>query len=216
MKFKLLLIPLLLFAVSSSVRAQSITKDEFDRAYRFAVSETNAAFPFVFTVTSEFIENGKTVSTVTDVHEREAQGRERTTRTTVTEGRMTHKYQIKVGFGKNFCSYDGLTWTPDEYECFGPVSFYGRREPESVEHSVIRKRAKGRKAKVLRQYSVYAPLTPNAKKDFREKIFTLDSRKLFIDIIDTEGTLDPLTVKLIRRQSWDTKTRFKPVIAPVR
>ncbi|MCA1591020.1 MAG: hypothetical protein LC734_11695 [Acidobacteria bacterium] len=216
MKFKPALISFVLFTVSSSVQAQSITKDEFDSAYRFAVSETNAAFPFVFTVTTEFIENGKTDSTVIDVHEREAQGRERTTRKTITDGKTTHKYQIKVGFGKNFCSDDGLTWTPNEYECFGPVSFYGRREPESVEYSVTGKRTKGKKAKVLRQYSVFAPLAANAKKDFREKILTLDSRGFFIDIVDKEGTLDPLTVKLIRRQSWDTKTKFKPVIAPVR
>lgn len=206
----------LLFVAGSNAQSQTITKDEYDKAFRFAVSETNAAFPFVFTVTTDFFENGKIVSTVTDVNERESQGRERITRTTVADGKTTFNYQIGVGFGKNFCSEDGVKWTPSEYECSGPVSFYGPRNSENVEYRVTEKVIKGKKVKVYRQYSVFAALIASGKKDFREKISTVDSRGFFIHIVDTEGTLDPLTIKLVRKQSWDTKTKIKPVLSPIK
>ena len=216
MKLKLTFVSLLLFVAGLNGQSQMITKDEYDRTLRFAVSETNAAFPFVFTVTTDFIENGKIVSTVTDVNERESQGRERITRTTVAGGKTTLKYQIKVDFGKNFCSEDGVIWTPSKYECSGPVSFYGPRNAENVEYGVTEKAVKGKKVKIYRQYSVFAPLIAHGKKDFREKILTIDSRGFFIDIVDTEGTLDPLTVKLVRKQSWNTKTKIMPVLAPIK
>jgi len=163
------------------------------------------------------IENGKIVSTVTDVDERESADHERITWTTVKDGKTTHKYQVTVGFGNVYCSDDGVSWKPaSPYECSGPVSFYGPRDPESIEYSVEQKSLDGKEVKVYRKYSVFAPADANGKKDFREEVSTIDSRGFFISVVDTEGTLDPRVVTLIRKQSWDTKTKIKPVVAPIK
>jgi hypothetical protein len=216
---KLLLLFVSVFLLASPLDAQSrrIAKVEYDKAFEFGVSETNAAFPFIFTVTTEFIENGKVVSTVTEVDERESADRERNTRTTVTGGRTTSTYQIRVGFGKVYCSDDGIKWQPPSpYECSGPVSFYGPRQPESVKNSVEPKSVNGKKVKVYREYSTFGSLRPHGKKEFRDEVSIIDSRGYFISVVASEGTLDPKTVTLIRKQSWDANTKIKPVVAPVR
>jgi hypothetical protein len=204
-----------LLASSLGAQSRAISKGDYDKAYRFAVSETNTAFPFIFTVTTELIENDKVLSTVTEVDERESAERERITRTTVADGKTTRKHQISVGFGKVYCSDDGVIWKgPSQYECYGPVSFYGRRDPESIEYSVTEKSVKGVKVKVYSEYSVF-PVSPRyEKRNFREKLLTIDSRGFFISIVSTEGTLDPKTTTLIRKQSWDANTKIKPVVAP--
>jgi hypothetical protein len=217
MKLTFSLIILLLGAVASKAQSHPITAEEYNQASHFAVSETNAAFPFIFTVTTDFIENGKTVSTVTEVDERESPGHERITRTTVNGGKTTRQYQVKVGFGKVFCSDDGTYWKPPSpYECSGPVSFYGPRNPESVEYGVEQKSLDGKDVKVYREYSVFGSSTPNGKKDFRDEVSTIDSRGFFISVVTTEGTLEPKTVTLVRKQSWTTKTKIKPIVAPMK
>ena len=123
---------------------------------------------------------------------------------------------MSVGFAKVFCSDDGVSWKPSKYECYGPVSIYGSREPESIEYSVTVKSAKGQEVKVYREYSVFAPSEGSKKKDFREKVSTIDSRGFFTTVVDTEGTLDPRTVTLIRKQSWVTKAKIKPVVSPIK
>jgi hypothetical protein len=206
----------LCFVGSLNAQSQTISKEEYDRAFRFAVTETNAAFPFVFTVTTDSLENGRIVSSVIDVNERESERRERITRMTVADGKTRYQYQTKVDFGKNFCSEDGESWTPSKYECFGPVNFYGPREPESVEYSLTEKSVNGEKVKTYRQYSVF-PITPSyPERNFREKIATIDYRGFFISIVDTEGTLDPKTVTLTRKQSWDADTKIRPIVSPIK
>ena len=183
--------------------------------FQFAVSETNEDFPFIFEVITEFIENGKTIRTVTDLNERESSGHERIKMTDFADGRETTKYQVTVGFGNVFCSDDGVSWKSTKYECSGPVMLYGRREPESTKYSVTEKFLNGKQVKVYREYSVFAPLEGKKQKEFREKISTIDSRGFFITIEGTEGTLDPKTVSLKRKQSW-TKTKIKPIVSPIK
>jgi len=92
---------------------------------------------------------------------------------------------------------------------------YGRREPENIEYGVAEESVDGKQIKVFREYSVFAPLEGSKKREFREKISTIDSRGFFITVEDTEGTLDPKTVTLKRKQTW-TKAAFKPVVAPIK
>jgi hypothetical protein len=88
------------------------------------------------------------------------------------------------------------------------------KEAESVEYSVTQKSLDGQTVKVYRKYAVYAAPEPNGKKSFEEEIATIDSRGFFISVVDNEGTLDPKSITLIRKQTWDLKTKFKPVVAP--
>lgn len=193
---------------------------EYEKAFDFAVARTNAAFPFVFTVRTAFVQNGKIISTVTEVDERESQQRERITRTTVEGGKTTKIDQIsiftgRVGPPKVYCSDDGVSWKPPSpYMCFGPVSFYGQRTTERVVHSVAKKYLAGKRVKVYREYSAFVPTTPNGKKDFRETLSTINSRGFLISVVDTEGTLYPRKVTLRRMQTWK-KAKIKPVVAPI-
>jgi hypothetical protein len=217
MKIALSLIAIFLFIVTSSAQSRTIGKDEYEKVFEFAVSNTNKAYPVILKVTTVFIENGKAVRTVTDLNENESPSHHRIKRTTVAGGRTTNKYQVSAG-GKVFCSDDGVSWKPpSKYECSGPVSIYGMREPESIKYSVTVKSAKGKRVKVYREYSVFAPWEweGNKKKDFREAVSTIDSRGFFTTVVDTEGTLDPRTVTLIRKQSWVTKAKIKPVVPPI-
>lgn len=214
MKIALSFIAIFLLILTSNAQSRTISKDEYEKVFQFAISKTNADYPVIFKVSTDFIENGKTVRTVTNVNENESPERERIKRTVFAVGKETNNYQVSVGFGKVFCSDDGVSWKSSEYECLGPVSFYGRREPESIEYSVTVKSVKGKKVKVYREYSVFAPSEGNGKKGFREKISTIDSRGFFMSVVDTEGTLDPRTVTLIREQSCVTQAKIKPIVAP--
>jgi len=214
MRIALSLIAIFLFIVTSSAQSRTISKDEYEKVFEFAVSKTNEAYPVIFKVTTHFIENGKTVRTVTDLYENESLLHHRIKRTIVSGRRKTNKYQVSVGFGKVFCSDDGVSWKPSKYECWGPVSIYGRRDAESIEYSVTVKSVKGKRVKVYREYSVFAPWEWSKKKDFRKVVSTIDSRGFFTAVVDTEGTLDPRTVTLIRKQSWVTKAKIKPVVPP--
>ena len=213
MKIALSLSAIFLFIATSSAQPRTISKDEYEKVFEFAVSKTNEAYPVVLKVTTVFIENGKTVRTVTEWNENESLLHSRIKRTTVAEGRTTNSYQVSVGFENVFCSEDGKSWKPSKYECSGPVSVYGRRESENIEYSVTARSAKGKR--VYREYSVFAPFEGSKKKDFRERVLTIDSRGFFTTVVDTEGTLDPKTVTLVRKQSWVTKAKIEPVVPPI-
>jgi hypothetical protein len=215
MKIALSLSAVFLFIITSSAQSRTISKDKYEKVFEFAVSKTNAAYPVIFKVTTDFIENGKTIRTVTDLDENESISHYRTKRTIVAGGSTTNKYQVSVGYGKVFCSDDGVSWKPSEYMCFGPVSFYVSH-PEGIEYSVTVKWVKGKKFKVYRGYFVFAPSEGNEKKVFRETVSTIDSRGFFTTVVDTEGTLNPRTVTLIRKQSWVTKAKIKPVVPPIK
>jgi len=216
MKIILSIVAIFFFFFSLNAQSQTISKDEYEKVFQFAVSETNADYPVIFEVTTIFIENGKTIRTVTEVNENESPGHHRIKRTVLAGAQETNKYQVSVGFGNVFCSDDGVSWKPSKYECSNPVRLYGKRDAESIEYSVTEKSVEGKQVKVYREYSVFAPSEENKKKEFREKLSTIDSRGFFITVEDTEGTLDSRTVTLIRKQSWVTKAKIKPVVSPVK
>ena len=214
MKIALSLIAIFLFVVTSNAQSRTISKDEYEKVLEFAASKTNEAYPVILKVTTRFIENGKTIRTVTDLNENESLLYHRIKRTIVSGRRKANKYQVSVGFGKVFCSDDGVAWKPSKYECSGPVNIYGRRDAESIEYSVTVKSVEDKSVKVYREYSVFAPPDGSKKKDFREAVSTIDSRGFFTTVVDTEGSLDPRTVTLIRKQAWVTKVKIKPVVPP--
>lgn len=215
MKIALSIIAIFLSLNSLSAQSRTISKEEYEKADQFAVSKTNADYPVIFEVTTKFIENGKTVSTETEVVENESEGRHRSKRTVFEDGKETNKYQIMTGFGNVYCSDDGVSWNPpSQYDCRNEVRLYAQREAESNEYSVTTKSVKGKQVKVYREYSVFAPFKEGQKKNFREKISTIDSRGFFITVEDIEGTLDPKIVTLTRKQSWTTKAKIKPIVVP--
>lgn len=214
MKIAISFIAIFILAVSSYAQSRTISKDEYDEVFRFAVSSTNTDYPFISKGTTSFIERGKTVRTETEVRENEASGFYRIKRTVLANGRETNKYQLTVGYGNVYCSDDKVNWTLSKYECPAERMIYGYREAESTEYSVTEKSVNGKKVKVYREYSVFAPSKGNKSKEFNEKISTIDSRGYFITVIDTEGTLNPKTVTRITEDSWITQAKIEPVVAP--
>lgn len=215
MKISLSFIAIFLFFTSLSAQSRTISKDEYEKAFQFAVSETNADYPLIFKVITTFIEKGKTVRTETEVNENESSGHYRIKRTAIGKGEETNNYQITFGFGNIFCSDDGVSWKPSKYECPREIAIYGPRDAESAEYSVTEKSVEGKQVKVYREYYVFAP-SEASKKEFSETVSTIDSRGFFITVVDTEGTLDPKTVTLKREQSWVTKAEIKPVVSPIK
>ncbi len=218
----LISLTLIAFAAATlTAQSKPTTAGDFNGTFMYAVSETNAAFPFIFTVVTETFEDGKLVSTETEINERQAKGVERETRTLKRGGETLHSYSIMTGFGNNtYCSTDGVSWKgPQKFVCPGPdasgsIRLNRPREPESVEYTVTDTTLAGKPVKVYRKYAVFPTKVPNGKKSFEEEIATIDSRGFFISIVETEGILDPKTITLIRKQAWDLKTKFKPVVAP--
>ncbi len=200
---------------------KAISKSEFDSVFQNTVRTTNAQFPFVFTVVDDTYANGKLVSTGTEINERQAQGVERETKKIVKNGATLQSFGIMVGFGNNtYCSRDGKIWTgPQEYVCPGPedgglITISRPRVPESSEYSMTEEFLSGKKVMVYRQYSIFNSHETNGKKSFEETVARVDSRGFFIEITDTEGTLDPPVVTFKRKQSWTLNARFAPVVAP--
>ena len=221
MKFFIPLLFIAFFTTTLGAQAKPTTAADYDGTFRYAVSETNAAFPFVFTVVTETFKGGKLVSTETDVNERQAAGIERESKALKKDGQTFRSHSIMVGFNKStYCSKDGATWEgPQEFACPGPdgsnlFRISRPREPESVAYSVFENSLQGKTVKIYRKYAIFAGSGPNGKKSFGEKIATIDSRGFFISVVDTEGTLDPQTITLKRTQTWDFETKFKSVVAP--
>ncbi|NJM52065.1 MAG: hypothetical protein HC846_00935 [Blastocatellia bacterium] len=90
MKITLTFIVICLFFINSIGQSKTISRNEYEQVFRFAVSETNADFPFIFKVSTESIENGKTVRKVIEINERESPGHERIKRTVITQGQETN------------------------------------------------------------------------------------------------------------------------------
>lgn len=215
MKTALSLVAIFFFIITSSAQSRTISKDKYEKVIEFAISKTNEDYPVILKVTTVFIENGRRVRTVTELIETESLSNRRIKKTTVAGGGTTNKYQVSVDFENVFCSDDGVSWKPLKYECSGPAIIYGSRELESINHSVTVTSQKGRKVKVYREYSVFAPAEGSTKREFRKRISTIDSRGFFLTVVDTEGTLDPKTVTLTRKQSWVTRAKIKPIVSPI-
>lgn len=216
MRLFVLVYAVVLFAVDLSAQPRPTDAADYNGTHDYAVTETNAAFPFRFTVITEAFENGKLISSETYVNERQAAGHERITQTLVKNGKKSTNYQIKVGFGNVYCSSDGITWEgPQPYECPRSIRLYGREEVLNSEYSVEEKKRGPEMTKVYREYVIYRPA--NGKRNannFRETHATIDSRGFFISVVTNEGTVDPKTIKLVRKQTWDFETKFKPIVAP--
>lgn len=211
----------LLLSISIAAAAASISNAQpkyivkAETAIQSAVSKTNAAFPVVFLVTVSEFRNGKVVSTETSVNERQGPGIERSTRTRKENNRTTRKYKVSTGFGSVYCSDDGINWTgPQKVECWGPSRVSGPRTPENIESSVVEKRLDGKDVKVYREYSLFASKDRPGIRDFRERFSTIDSQGFLVEMIDTEGSLDPKMKKVVTKQTWTTK-KFAPVVAPI-
>jgi hypothetical protein len=114
MKIALSFIAVLLLIATSYSQSRTISKDDYEKVFEFAATETNASYPHIFKVTTAFIENGRIVRTVTDVNENESPGYHRIKITDTADGRETNKYQITAGFGNVFCSDDGVSWKPPQ------------------------------------------------------------------------------------------------------
>jgi len=215
MRIAVALVTLLLFFSTTSAQSQTISKRKYEKIIQSAISKTNAAYPVVLTATTNFIDDGKTVRTITDVDENQSLLHRRLKRTIVADGRTMNAYQVSIGFSNVFCSDDGVSWTPSKSECWSAVSVYGPREPESSEYSVTLKSIKGKTVKIYREYSVFPAWEGSETKEFLVRVSTIDSRGFFKRVVDTEGTLHPRTVTLRRKQTWVTKTRIKPITTPI-
>lgn len=216
MKILLSFVIISLFIVTSNAQSRTISKDEYEEMFKFAVSKTNTDYPVIFKVVTNYFKNGKTVRTITEINENQSSGYERMKKTVIADGKETNSYQITVGFGNVFCSDDGISWTSTKYECSGSAVIYGKRDVESVEYSVTTKTINGEELKIYRKYSVFVSANDSKKKVFSEEVSTIDSRGFFITVVDTEGTLDPKTVTLTREQSWVTKAKIDPIVAPIK
>jgi hypothetical protein len=209
-------------AITLNAQPKPTTAADYNGTFQYAVSETNSAFPFVFTVVTETFEGGKLISTETLVDERQGAGVDRWVKTLEKGGKLLRSYSIMVGFGNNtYCSADNVTWIgPQKFVCPGPegpgglMRLYRPRQPDKAEYSVTNESLDGKPVKVYRKYAVFAASGPNGKASFEEETATIDSRGFFISVFKTEGTLDPKVVSLRRKQTWDFRTKFKPVVAP--
>ncbi|MEP6847568.1 MAG: hypothetical protein ABI999_01840 [Acidobacteriota bacterium] len=220
MKSAFSLVVSLLFVAASQAQVRSITADEYKGNFNGAVYATNAAFPFIFTVKTESFENGKLVRSESKVDERESEGNERIKKVFIINGKKTDVFQITAGLGNFYCSDDGVSWKPlSRHWCPGPdkiLNLYSERTSGNAEYSVEQKSLEGKEVKVYRRYSVFAPSKPNGKKEYQEKVSTIDSGGFLIDLTTTEGTLDPKIITRVQTESWDTTTKFKPVVAPIK
>jgi hypothetical protein len=211
-----------LAAITLNAQAKSTTADDYNRTFQYAVSETNEQFPFIFTVVTETFQLGKLVSTETLIDERQAAGIERESLTLNRGDKTFRSYSIMVGFGNHtYCSTDRVSWKgPQEFICppadgSQELRLYGPRTPEKAVYSVAQKLVDKNPVKVYRKYAIFAPTAPSEKKTFEEEIATIDSQGFFVSIVGTEGTLDPkANTIIIRKQYWDLRSKFEPVVAP--
>lgn len=221
MKTPTILVMIVFATFTLNAQSKPTSAADYNDTFSYAVSETNAAFPFVFTVATKTFDRGKLISTETDIDERQNQGIERESKTLVTGGKTLHSFSIMLGVGnKTYCSFDGVLWKgPQQFVCPGPdrsglIRLQMPRDPESVKYSVTETSLNGKPVKVYRKYAVYAAHDPNGNKSFKDETATIDSRGFFISVVKTEGTLEPKAVTEIMKETWDFKTKIKPVATP--
>ena len=218
MKYLATLTLILLFSAISFGQPRTISKEDFDKVFRSAVTETNSAFPFLFTVVTTMYDGEKVNSTETMLNERHAAGVERIKTTWSTSDATKTVHQLKTGFGNVYCSEDGNTWTgPREFECPHPSGgrrIYGPRQPESSQYTVEESVIDGKSVKIYREYLVFASSKETNSKYFQEKAATVDSGGFLLSIVGSEGALGPRTVTLTRVQTWKMNAKFDPIVAP--
>ncbi|HET9132133.1 MAG TPA: hypothetical protein VFO86_14350, partial [Terriglobia bacterium] len=89
MKFLLSVFAISVFALNSSAQSKPTSVADYNGTFQYAESETNVAFPFIFTVVVDEFIKGKKVSSETTVDERQAEGVERITRTILNNGKKS-------------------------------------------------------------------------------------------------------------------------------
>lgn len=203
-------IVILMFPFSLLAQARSIPREEYEKAFQYAVSETNEKFPFVHTFVSERFREGKLISKSVDVAERQAPGIERQTFSTTENGKTSMSYQLRTGFGENvYCSSDGQNWEgPQKYECSRSITVFGPREASSVEFTVEDKTHGGSKVKAYRRYEIFEDQT------FIEEVATIRLDGLFVTTVETRGTIKDKSKVLKLTNTWDLKGGFSPIVKP--
>jgi len=204
----------LIFALQAIAQSTSITVEEYDKAYQFALTETNQRFPFVHTFTSQRFRNGTLVSESIHVAERQASGVERQTFTTVENGKTTVSYQLRTDHDNNvYCSFDGKSWTvPQLYECPRSIRIYRPNTPASTEYSVEETTVGGKKVKSYHKFEVFG--TSPTTQTFSEEISLIDSDGLFISTTHTMGRLRNTLIDTKMTNSWSLNAKFGPITVP--
>ena len=64
MRLALSLLAIFLFFITTTAQSRTISKVKYEQVIQLAVSKTNAAYPVILTVTTNFIEKGKTILTM--------------------------------------------------------------------------------------------------------------------------------------------------------
>jgi len=214
MKTSFLLILIVMFAGSAFGQAQIITEREYDKAYDYAIAETNSQYPFVHTFTAEYFEKGEPAWNEISIAERQDRGVEKQTFTTVKNGKTTTTNQLRTGFGNNvYCSSDGTTWNgPQQYECPREIVVYRPPVANTTEYSVESKMIDGKAAKVYRKFETFTGYhrTPTYKED----IATIDPDGLFVSTIKTMGDLDTKSINTRLTNSWKLNAKFPKITAP--
>ena len=213
MRFLYLCLLLSLFSIASYGQSKSITASEYESAFRFAVSETNARFPFVHTFTSEHFEAGKLVSESTHIAERQASGVERQSFATTEGGTTTRSFQLRTGYGENvYCSSDGASWLgPQTFECPRSIRLYRPEPPTSVEYSVEEKVLDRKKVREYRKFEVRSKA---GKSTFTEEVALIGQDQLFISTIETMGDLTTRRITTRLTNSWKLNADFPAIVAP--
>ena len=165
----------------------------------------------------EFFKEGKLVETYLEVHEIQSFGVERLTMTSTKDGLSTHKYLISIGFEQYYCSDDGQAWTgPHEQRCYLRPWSLGLWSREGTGYSVSAEKVNGEDVKVYKEYVIYTPTIEGGKRHFAETVATIDSRGFLMSVVTEEGSLDPRAVLIVRKETFKTNSRFKPITAPVK
>ncbi len=221
MKFFLTLTTIALLAITANAQARTISEGDFNGALQYAGVETNKTFPFIYTTVTDTYQKGVVAFSERKVVDQEAEGAEREITSVTRIGKTFTGYSILTADSTGpYCSKDGASWTgPSNFACGYPGGIFippskKVRDLESAEYSIAEDTRDGEPVKAYRKLAIYAPDEPNGKKTFVEEIATIDSRGFFLTVTTHEGILEPRTTTLFRRQTWDHKTKFKPVVAP--
>ena len=204
----------LVLAFPAFAQSSSISAEEYDKAFEFALTETNERFPFIHTFTSQRFKNGSLVSESDHVAERQASGVERQIFTEIEDGKKKESYQLRTGYGGNvYCSSDGKSWTgPQPYECPRSIRIYRPVTPSSTEYSVEDTTVNGKKQKAYSKFEVFG--TDPTTQTFSEEIALIGSDGLFISTTQTMGRLKNKVIDAKLMNSWKLNAKFVPITMP--
>lgn len=204
----------LIFGFSGLAQSTPISAEEYDKAFQYALTETNQRFPFVHTFKSQTYMDGLLVSYSVDVAERQASNVEKQTFTTVENGKKTVSYQLRTGYGnKVFCSSDGKSWIgPQVNECPRSIRIYQPEPPTMSEYSLEMKTVDGKKLRAYRKFEVFG--TEPSIQTFSEEIALIASDGTFVSTTQTMGKVASKVIDTKLTNTWDLKAKFPPITVP--